>query len=278
MTVKAPTITLSDGLAMPRLGYGTYQVSDHDAEDAVGYALDVGYQLIDTASFYGNENGVGRALKGSDIPRDQLYITSKVWNNDHGRDATLRACEASLGRLGLDFLDLYLIHWPQPQRELYVETWETLIELQQQGLVKSIGVANFEPSHVEAIVSATGVVPVVNQVECHPYLAQVELRGWLDSKNIVCQSWAPLGRGKNLLTEDAITGLASELDATPAQIVIAWHLASGNACVPKTANPARMVENFSSIDITLTAQQLVRLNVLDSGLRMGPHPDEFHAE
>lgn len=254
-----------DGNTIDQLGYGVWKVSDEEAEAAVGKALQAGYRHIDTARIYGNEAGVGRAVAASGVPRDQLFITTKVWNSDQGFDKTLAAADASLERLGLDYVDLYLIHWLQPKRGTYVDTWKALIQLQQDGKAKSIGVCNFTKEALEELFVETGVRPVINQVETHPYFPQAELRAYESEHGILHESWSPLGHGGELLADPVLVDIAKKHDASVAQVVIAWHLALGSVVIPKSVTDSRIVENFESLAVALDGEDLAAIAALDRG-------------
>jgi 2,5-diketo-D-gluconate reductase A len=256
-------IELNDGQTIPPIGLGTWPLSDAEAERAVGAALAAGYRLIDTASVYGNEAGVGRAIRASGVPRAEIVVTSKLDGADHGFDATLRAFEASLGRLGLDTLDLYLIHWPLPENNLYVDSWKAFLELHRDGRVRSIGVSNFEPSQIERIADATGVLPSVNQVELNPQLQQAGLRAFHDAKHIVTEAYSPLGRGE-LLTNQVIVDLAKKHERTPAQIALRWCVELGIVPIPKSETPDRIVENFDVFNFALDTSDLAAIARLDT--------------
>jgi 2,5-diketo-D-gluconate reductase A len=271
-----PTLTLNNGVTMPQLGFGVFQVPDEETAAAVGEALRAGYRSIDTAKVYGNEEGVARAIRESGIPREELFVTTKLWNDDHGYDAALRAFDASRDRLGLDHVDLYLIHWPAPKRDGYVETWRALEKLLADGVVRAIGVSNFHPAHLRRIVDETGTVPAVNQIELHPYLQQGELRQLHRDLGIATEAWSPLAKGGDLLGEQAVVELAKKHDRTPAQVVIRWHLQLGNVVIPKSVTPSRIRENLSVFDFRLDAEDLARLSTLERGLRTGPNPDTFN--
>lgn len=273
---SSPVLTFHDGHTIPALGYGVWQVADDVAETVVAEALRVGYRHIDTAKLYGNEAGVGRAIRHSGIPRDDIFVTTKLWNDDQGRDNVLRAFDASMERLGFDVLDLYLIHWPTPKRNLYVETWQAFIELKQSGRVRSIGVSNFPSEQLDELAATTGVVPVINQIELHPYLNQAGLRAYDASHGIVTQAWSPLGQGGELLADPVITSIATAHGATPAQVVLAWHLALGNVVIPKSVTPERIASNFAALDVTLTAEEIAAIDGLDEGRRLGPDPVRFN--
>src|SRR5919199_5063650 len=272
--MSVATVPLNDGATIPQLGLGVFQMSDEQAEAAVLAAHDAGYRLVDSAAGYENEEGVGRAIARFD--RDDFYVTTKLKNDDHGYDEALAAFDASIGRLGLETLDLYLIHWPSPRREKYVETWRALIRLRGEGRVRSIGVSNFEPHHLRRLVDETGVVPVVNQVELHPFHQQRELRETHRELGIITEAWSPLGQGKTeVLADPEVVRIAKEHDATPAQVVLAWHLAIGNVVIPKSVTPSRIEENLGAVQLELTHQDLAAFTGLDRGLRVGPHPDSF---
>ncbi|MGW1075798.1 aldo/keto reductase [Streptomyces sp. NPDC002537] len=260
---------------MPRLGYGVWQVPDDQAAEAVTTALEAGYRSVDTAAVYGNERGVGKALAASDVPRAELFVTTKVWNADHGHDAALRAFDASLDRLGLDYVDLYLVHWPVPSRNTFVETYRALEEILADGRAKAIGVCNFHPAHLERLLAETSVVPAVNQIELHPNLAQSELRALHARHGIATEAWSPLGQGKGLLSDPVIGGIAGRLGRTPAQVVLRWHLQLGNVAIPKSVTPSRIRENIDVFGFELDEKDMAAIAGLDNGTRLGPDPDEF---
>ena len=265
MTQTVPELTFHAGNTIDQLGYGVWQVPDAEAEIVVGKAIDAGYRHIDTAKIYGNEEGVGRAIASAGIPREELFITTKVWNADQGYENTLAAADASLQRLGLDYVDLYLIHWLQPKRGTYVDTWKALIQLQQDGKAKSIGVCNFTVEALEELYAETGVRPVINQVETHPYFPQSELRAYEAQHGILHESWSPLGQGGDLLTDPVLVKIAEKHSASVAQVVIAWHLALGNVVIPKSVTESRIIENFASLELTLDDEDLAEINSLDRG-------------
>lgn len=268
----SPTITFRDGNSIPQLGYGVWQVEDDVAQRVVGLALDAGYRHIDTAAIYGNEAGVGRALAESDVPREDIFVTTKLWNSEQGYDSTLRAFDASMGKLGLDVLDLYLIHWAMPAKNTFIETWKAFIELQQQGRITSIGVSNFPQEQLTRLIDETGVVPVIHQIELSPYLTQEPLRELDASHEIVTQSWSPLGSGKGLLEDPLLVSLAAKHDATPAQVVLAWHRQNGLVAIPKSVTPQRIVENFGSLLVELDDAELAQVSGLNRDERTGPDP------
>jgi diketogulonate reductase-like aldo/keto reductase len=259
---------------MPHLGFGVFKVPAEETAEAVGHALETGYRLIDTAAAYGNEEGVRDAVLTSDLNRGEVFITTKLANGNHGRDQARRAFTESLQKLGGDYIDLYLIHWPIPSQDQYVETWEALCTLREEGHVRSIGVSNFQIEHLERIVDATGVVPAVNQIELHPRLQQAELRRFHSEHGILTEAWAPLGRGE-LLDDPVLEKIASGHDRTPAQVVLRWHIQLGNVVIPKSATPSRIEENFQVFDFELSPDEMDRLAELDRGERTGPDPDTF---
>jgi len=270
-----PTVTLNNGITMPQLGFGLFQISDEETSAAVGTALESGYRSIDTAAIYGNETGVGRALTSSGIARDELFVTTKLWNADQGYETTLTAFDASLDKLGLDFVDLYLIHWPTPDRDLYRDTWRALEKLLADGRTRAIGVSNFQPAHLQRLLESTSVVPVVNQVELHPDLQQKALREFHARHDIATEAWSPLAQGA-LLADDAITSIAAGHGRTPAQVVLRWHLQLGNVVIPKSGTPARIRENLDLFDFALSADEMDAIAALDRGLRTGPDPDALN--
>lgn len=280
--VPAPPASLIRGtnepapLKMPRLGLGTYKIGVEQVERVVRDALDVGYRHIDTAQMYRNEAGVGIAIAGSGIPRDQLWVTSKLNNPNHRRDDALRSFDATMEALGLDVLDLFLVHWPLAASAGIdlVDTWRTMIEILHSGRVRAIGVSNFQPEHLRRIVEATDVVPAVNQIELHPWLTQSELRSMHAQMGIVTQSWSPLGRGR-LLAEPTVVEIAEAVGASPAQVIIRWHLQNSLVVIPKSTHRERLAANADVFGITLDDTQMAALNALDQGLRTGSHPDQI---
>ncbi|MFF2371763.1 aldo/keto reductase [Agromyces sp. NPDC058110] len=276
-TTTVPTITLNNGVRMPQLGFGVFQVPDDETAAAVRTALEVGYRSIDTAAVYGNEAGVGRALAESGLPRDELFITTKVWNSDQGYDETLRAFDASAAKLGLEQLDLYLIHWPTPDRGRYLDTWRALERLLADGRTRAIGVSNFEPEHLERLIAASDVVPAVNQVELHPAFANRDALVADTRHGIATEAWSPLAQGA-VLGEASVVEIAARHSRTPAQVVLRWHLQQGRIVIPKSVTPARIAENFDVFGFELSADELAAIDALDArDGRTGPHPAEFHA-
>lgn len=271
-----PNITLNNGTTMPQLGFGVFQVPHDETAAAVTAALAAGYRSIDTARIYGNEAGVGEAIVKADVPRAELFVTTKLWNDDQGYEATLRAFDASLARLGLDYLDLYLIHWPTPKRDRYVDTWRAFEKLLADGRVRAIGVSNFQPEHLRRVIDETGTVPAVNQVELHPYLQQEQVRAADAQHGVATEAWSPLAKGGDLLAEPTITALADRHGRTPAQVVLRWHLQLGNVVIPKSATPSRIRENIEVFDFELSAADVAELSTLERGHRTGPNPDTFN--
>jgi 2,5-diketo-D-gluconate reductase A len=271
---QVPTLTLGAGERIPQLGYGVFQVPPKETEQAVAEALSAGYRHIDTAAAYRNEGAVGEALRSSGLSRDEYFVTTKCWNDHQGYERAKRACHESRERLELSHIDLYLIHWPVPAHDLYVETWRAFIELQQEGLVRSIGVSNFEAEHLERVIAETGVTPAINQVELHPYFQQVGLRREHERLGIVTEAWSPLGQGMEL-EDRVIVEIAQAHGKTAAQTIIRWHLQIGNVVIPKSVTPARIAENFDVFDFELTDEQLDSIAALDAGTRLGPDPNTF---
>ncbi len=264
MTTTVPSIPFHDGNAVPQLGYGVWQVEDEVAADVVAQAITAGYRHIDTAAGYANEGGVGRAVKAAGVPREELFITTKLANGDQGFESAQQALETSLEKLDMDYVDLYLIHWASPQRGKYLESWKALIELQKQGKAKSIGVSNFPIEQLEEIISETGVVPVMHQIELHPEFQQGELRAYHAKHDILTEAWSPLGQGGDILQNPVITKIAEAHDADPGQVIIAWHLAIGNVVIPKSETPKRIISNFASAQLELSSEEIEQINGLDN--------------
>lgn len=267
-----PHLELADGHRIPQLGLGTYKTPAARTAEVVDAALRMGYRHVDTASLYRNEDGVGDGIRASGIPRDELFVTTKLWDDAHGFDAALRAFDESATRLDLDYVDLYLIHWPCPSQDRYVDAWRALIRLRDEGRTRSIGVSNFHPHHIERIVAETGVSPVVNQVELHPRFPQAALREWSAERGILVESWAPLARG-GLLDDPVIERIAARHGRSPAQIVIRWHLDLGLVVVPKSTSPDRIRENSEVADFRLDADDVAAIATLETGIRTGMDPD-----
>lgn len=275
-----PTITLNNDIVLPQLGLGVWQTKDgSEVRDAVHAAVEAGYRLIDTASMYGNEKGIGEAIVTANIPREQLFVTTKLWNSDQGYDATLKAFNASLERLKLDYIDLYLIHWPMPALDKYVETWQAFEEIYASGRAKAIGVCNFNQEHLEKLLDATNIVPVVNQIELHPRLQQRELRAYCASKGIQVESWSPLGgTGGSLLSDPILASIAFKHNKSPAQIVIRWHIQEGLVVIPKSTHPDRIRQNIEVFDFELDNDDMSRIGNLNTNTRRGPDPTTMNRD
>jgi 2,5-diketo-D-gluconate reductase A len=263
---SSPLVPLNDGNCIPAVGFGVFKIPPADTEQAVGSALQTGYRHIDTAAMYGNERETGRAVAESGVPRDELYLVTKLWNVEQGYD--------SMQRLGIDYLDLYLVHWPVPGLNKFVDTFKAFAHLRDQGRIRSIGVSNFEPEHLNVLIDATGIVPAVNQVELHPRLPQTELREAHARLGIATEGWRPLGRG-SLLTDPTITAVAEGCGRTPAQVLIRWHIQLGNIVIPKSVNPKRIASNFDVFDFELSNNDMASISSLDDGNRLGPNPRTF---
>jgi 2,5-diketo-D-gluconate reductase A len=271
----APSLLLNDGRSMPQVGLGVWQTPPEATAEAVRAAMEVGYRLVDTAAAYGNEAGVGQGLRIARAPRDQVFITTKLWNTDQGYDAALRAFDRSLERLGTDYVDLYLIHWPHPAADRYIDSWRALIRLKEEGRALSIGVSNFMIEHLRRIMAETGVAPAINQIELHPTFQQTDLRAFHAGQGIVTQSWSPLGQGR-LLSHPEIARIAARHSKTPAQALVRWHIDSGLGVIPKSVNPERIAENFDVFDFRLDEEDRAAIDRLDnpSG-RIGDDPLTF---
>ena len=287
MSTDIPTIELNDGAVIPQLGLGVWQADDADTEHAVTFALgSAGYRHIDTAAAYGNEAAVGRALRASGVARSEVFVTTKLANEDHGRDRAPAAIDASLERLGLPQVDLYLMHWPLLDRDRMIETWQTMVEMKAAGKAAAIGVSNFEPHHLTDIIDATGVTPAVNQIELHPRLPQHAVREFCADRGIVVQAWSPLGGSgsgwgadsvpNSVLTDPVIVGLAEKHGRSPAQVVIRWHLQNGIVVIPKSVHEERIRQNFDVLDFELDGEDMAAVAGLDTGERVGAHPDEMN--
>jgi diketogulonate reductase-like aldo/keto reductase len=270
-----PTLQMNDGYSIPQLGFGVFQIPQEETERAVTTALKEGYRLIDTAQGYQNEEGVGAALAASDVPRDEVFVTTKLTNSEQGYDKTMAAFDASMTKLGLDVLDLFLIHWPLPMFDQYVDTWRAFEKLQADGRIRSIGVSNFEIEHLERLAAETDVVPAVNQVELHPQFPQAELRAYHTEHGILTESWGPIGQGKGLLESGPIQAVAEAKSRTPAQVVLRWHLQLGLVVIPKSVTPSRIAENFNLFDFELDDDDMARIAKVDTGERLGADPNTF---
>ncbi|MTD46057.1 aldo/keto reductase [Conexibacter sp. W3-3-2] len=273
-SVQVPTVTLDGDVQIPQLGFGVWQVPPKETYQAVAEALRVGYRHIDTAAAYGNEAGVGQALRASGIDRDDVFITTKCFNDDHGKDQATAALKRSLQQLELDHVDLYLIHWPVPSQDRYVETWEAFVEAREQGLVRSIGVSNFNPAHLQRLVDETGVTPAINQVELHPYFQQTGLRREHEDLGIATEAWSPLAQGQ-VFEDDTLAGIAERHGRTVSQVVVRWHLQLGNVVIPKSVTPSRIAENYDVLSFHLTEADMEAIAALDAGRRIGPDPETF---
>lgn len=274
---SVPMRTLNNGVQIPQLGFGVWQVPNEQVAEAVTTALEVGYRSIDTAAIYGNEEGTGQAIAASGIPREEIFVTTKLWNDEQGYDSTLKAFDESLRRLKLDYIDLYLIHWPCPGQDKYVETWRAFEKLYADGVVRAIGVSNFHAHHLRRLFDETTTVPALNQIELHPYLVQAELREFNAQNGIATEAWSPLARGGDLLQDPVITQIGQKYGKSAAQVVIRWHLALGNVVIPKSVTPARIKENFDVFDFELTPEEVDAITALDKGMRTGGDPDVFGA-
>lgn len=273
-TGRVPSVPLRGDVEIPQLGFGVFQVPPEDTAEVTTRALLAGYRHIDTAKAYGNEAGVGQAIHAAGLDRSEVFVTTKCWNDDQGHQKAKQAFKRSLDQLEMDYVDLYLIHWPVPSQDNYVETWKAFVELQQEGLVRAIGVSNFHAPHLTRIEAETGVQPAVNQIELHPYLQQAGLRREHADRGIVTEAWSPLAQGL-VLDDPAITALAEAHGKTPGQVVLRWHLQLGNVVIPKSVTPERIGENFDVFDFELTPEQMASIEALDRGERTGPDPDEF---
>ena len=272
---QVPTIALNNGVEIPQFGFGVFQVPPEDTAQVVRKAFDAGYRHIDTAQMYENEEGVGRAFADSGRSRDEVFITTKLGNDGHGHDAALRALDGSLARLGLEFVDLFLIHWPRPREGRYVETWQAFEKLAAEGKARSIGVSNFTGEHLERLAAETDTVPAVNQIELHPRFVQLELRDYHREHGIATEAWSPIGQGGDLLQDPTLTGLADKYGKSPAQVVLRWHVQLGNIVFPKSMRPERMRENIDVYDFELSDDDMQAVSALDTGSRTGPNPNTF---
>lgn len=271
-----PLTSGTQQVTIPQLGFGVWQVPDDQVDAAVLSALEAGYRHIDTAKLYNNESGVGRALAATDVPRDAIFVTTKVWPTEFGAQETVDSFNASMERLGLETLDLFLLHWPFPDKDRYVDAWKALQALRDSGRVRAIGVCNFHVEHLQRLFDETGEWPAINQIELHPYLQQREVADFNAEHGIVTESWSPLASGKEVLDDPVIGAIASRLGATPAQVIIAWHLARGFVVLPKSVTPSRIAENFGAPEVSLTEADMAQIAALDRGMRTGPNPDEFN--
>jgi 2,5-diketo-D-gluconate reductase A len=269
-----PALPLNSGHTIPQLGFGVFQIPPDETQAAVNTALEAGYRHIDTAAAYRNEEGVGAAVAASPIPRDEIFVTTKVWNDSQGRDATLRSFEGSLARLQLDYVDLFLIHWPAPRLGLYVETWLTLIDLQREGRIRSIGVSNFQPEHLDRLAEESDVVPAVNQIEIHPYLQQEETRQADRERGIVTEAWSPMAKGE-VLEDPVLSEIAERHDVDVGRVALAWSLQLGNVVLTRSVTPERIRGNLEALELQLSDDEMEAIASLDRGGRVGPDPATF---
>lgn len=275
MSVNPNTVSFHDGRTAPQLGVGVWQIEDEATPSVIESALQIGYRSIDTAAIYGNEAGVGRGIAQSGVPREEIFLATKLWNDRHGHDSTRTAFLESLDRLALDYVDLYLIHWPVPMAGMFVDAWETMIQLRDEGLAKSIGVCNFNIDHLQTLLDKTGVMPVVNQIELHPLFQQAELRDFHAEHDIITEAWSPLGRGR-VWDDPTLTAIAEKHGRSLAQVMIRWHTQLGNMVIPKSVNPKRLEENFRIFDFDLDDDDMAKIARLDrADGRYGPDPDVF---
>lgn len=269
-----PRLRLNDGHSIPQLGLGIWQVPPDQTAETIVFALNLGYRLIDGAAIYGNEQGLGAGLRASGLPREDIFVTTKIWNSDQGHDATLRAFDQSLARLGLETLELCLIHWPVPAKDRYLDTWRALIRLREEGRVRSIGVSNFNADHLDRLINETGIVPALNQIELHPRHQQADLRALHNTLGIVTQSWSPLGQGQ-CFDAPAITAAATAHGKTPAQIILRWHVQLGLSVIPRSTRHKGQMENADIFDFTLTPEEIDAIASLNTNTRIGPDPLTF---
>jgi 2,5-diketo-D-gluconate reductase A len=271
---QVPNVTLHDGIEIPQLGFGVFQVPPEDTQEVVEQALEAGYRHIDTAAAYRNEKGVGKAVASSGIPRQDVFVTTKLWNSSQGFDSALETFEKSLGRLGMEHVDLYLIHWPVPSQDRFVDTWRAFERIHDEGRARTIGVSNFRIDDLRRLEAETQILPTVNQVELHPQMQQRELRAWHEQHGIATEAWSPLAQGA-VLDDETVTGIARAHGKTPAQTILRWHLQLGNVVIPKSVTPVRIRENFDLFDFALSEQEMDMIGALDRGERIGPDPATF---
>jgi diketogulonate reductase-like aldo/keto reductase len=272
---QIPSVRLNDGRQIPQLGFGVFQVPPEETERAASLALEAGYRHIDTAAAYRNEEAVGRAVAASGLAREEVFVTSKLWNDGQGHDQALRGFDSTLRKLGFDYLDLYLIHWPAPARDLYVETWKAFEALHASGRARSIGVSNFTVAPLERLARETTTTPAINQVELHPRFQQPQLRAYHREHEIATEAWSPLRQGGEILQDPTITTIADNHGRTPAQVILRWHLQIGNVTIPKSVTPERIRENIDVFDFELSDEEILQIDDLDRGERLGPDPDRF---
>jgi 2,5-diketo-D-gluconate reductase A len=275
-STDTPILTLHDGVEIPQLGFGVFQIPPEETQEAVEEALGAGYRHVDTAAAYRNEAGVGAAIAATGVRREDVFVTTKLWNSEQGYDSALAAFEKSRERLGTEYVDLYLIHWPRPDADLFLETWRAFERIKEEGGTRSIGVSNFRVEDLERLEREAGQLPTVNQIELHPRFQQVELRAWHADHDVATEAWSPLAQG-DLLEDGTIETVAAHHDRTPAQVILRWHLQLGNVVIPKSATPERIRENFEVFDFELSEDDMAALERLDSGGRIGPDPGTFSA-
>lgn len=269
-----PKIKLNDGQLIPQIGLGVYKIAGESAEPLILNAFEAGYRRIDTAAFYGNEPEVGAAVRNSGLQREEIFVTTKVWKDDHGYDRALEAIDESLARLNIEYIDMVLIHWPSPALNKFVDTWAAFQKAKESGKVRGIGVSNFQPAHLDQLLAARGIVPAINQIELHPGLQQAELRAYNAAHEILTEAWSPLARGR-FNDSPVIEQLTAKHQRSATQVIVRWHLQLGNLIIPKTATPARLAGNISVFDFELDAEDMSAIASLDSGFRTGPNPEEF---
>jgi 2,5-diketo-D-gluconate reductase A len=272
---QVPNIRLNNGVQIPQFGFGVFQIEPGRTAEAVRMAFDAGYRHIDTAQGYGNEEGVGQAVRESGLPREEVFVTTKLINNRHGHDEAIAALDESLQKLGLDYVDLYLIHWPRPHADRYVETWRAFEKILSDGKTRSIGVSNFQVPHLERLAAETGTVPAVNQIELHPLLQQSQLRDYHREHGIATEAWSPIGKGGDLLRDERLVSLGDKYGKSPAQIVLRWQIHLDNIVFPKSVTPSRIRENIDVFDFELSDDDMATIGELDAGTRLGPDPDRF---
>jgi 2,5-diketo-D-gluconate reductase A len=275
--MPVPSLALNTGDPIPQLGYGVFQVDPDETVSPVLTALEAGYRSIDTAAAYRNEEGVGQAIREAGVPREELFVTTKLWNSDQGFEPALEAFDQSLERLGLDHVDLYLIHWPMPKVDRFMDSWKALEQIHADGRAKAIGVSNFRVADLQRVLDEGDIVPAVNQIELHPLLQQAELRAFHEQHGILTEAWSPIGQGGDLLDDATIGAIAEAHGKTPAQAVLRWHIQLGNVVIPKSVTPERIRSNIDVFDFELTADEMDRIATLDRGERLGPDPDTFTA-
>lgn len=279
MSPRVPSKALRSGdgtIEIPQLGFGVWEIPDEEVTDAVAHALKTGYRSIDTAAAYGNEEGVGRALRQSGVPREDIFVTTKLWNDRHGYDSVFEALEESLAKLGTDYVDLYLIHWPVPAKDAYVESWKALLSLRAAGRARAVGVCNFHETHLQRLGDETDELPCINQIEVHPYFTQEKLRAFNSEHDIVTEDWSPLGARLNIIGDPVVQSVARAVGATPAQVILRWHLQIGSVVIPRSTKPPRIEQNFDLFSFELNDEQMASISGLNENKRSGPNPDEFN--